>query len=842
MRGGAVIDNALKGLTDAQRQAVVHMDGPLLVLAGPGSGKTRVITRRIAHLIGSGIPPWQILALTFTNKAAAEMRERVDTFFGIDKSAVGPDGRPIRPRQTRGLTITTFHSLCARLIRRHADEAKAQLGGLTPTFSIFDTSDQMSLVKKAIEQVNVSTSNFPPRGVLSRISAAKNELVDAEAFERDAADFSAKMVAKIFKAYQKLLRAANAADFDDLLVLTARVLRENEGVRNACRERWQYLLVDEYQDTNKAQFVIASMLAGAGTVPATGPRNFCVVGDPDQSIYGWRGADLSNILQFEKVFSGAKVVPLGENFRSTKRIISSADALIRNNTQRKHKDLFTSNAQGEKIEIVACRDEHHEAAVVVDYLRARKEGSGTGTAAEACDSWSQMAVFYRTNALSRVMEDALRNSGIPYVIARGTAFYEREEVKNALAYLRVVANPNDDVSLERIVNTPSRGIGDTTLEKVQQWAATVGASGEGPMPLFQALREAPRQITPPLPARTLNAIGKFVTMIDTWRGEEAGGGDLADSGASDGADLFAGTLAGTSLGDLVDRVIRESGLEAMYKAGKTEEDEQRLDNLAEVVSSAREFEENYQAESDPAMELGGKAERDEATERRSEGEDQATKPRSHEGEEEDRNLISLLQGTNQGAPTPFPLPLGGGSQAGSVSLRDAETSGDADEDDPLYVEALDTPSVNDLLRGYLERVTLVSDSDAIDPSLGAVTLMTLHAAKGLEFPVVAMIGLEEGCLPHARGLESPSELEEERRLCFVGITRAMRRLLMTSSRYRTVRGVPERTISSRFLEELPAEHVLKSDQAGWQEPGWDEDGGENVQWGKSSYQAGGQAG
>lgn len=797
MRGGAVIDRALEGLTAPQREAAMHVDGPLLVLAGPGSGKTRVITRRIAHLIGSGIPAWQIMALTFTNKAAAEMRERVDKFFGIR------EGEP--NRATRGLTVTTFHSLGARLIRKYAEQARAQMGGLTPTFTIFDTSDQTATLKKALEQLNLSTANWPPRSVLSRISHAKNELIDAEAFAAQATEFQERTVAKIYERYQRLMRAANAADFDDLLVLTARVLRENAAVREECRERWQYLLIDEYQDTNRAQFMIASMLAGVGvpaiptdpaqanaaTPPPPPLHNICVVGDPDQSIYGWRGADITNILQFEKVFPKSKVIALGKNFRSTARIISAADTLIRNNTQRKHKDLFTSNMKGEKVEIVACRDEHHEASLVMDWLKRLKSESESGspranpsTEAQAPLSWKDMAVFYRTNALSRVMEDQLRNHGIPYVIARGTAFYDREEVKNALAYLRVVANPLDDVSLGRIINTPARGIGDTTIEKIEQWAAHNGG-----VPLFEALKRAPAAIE--LPARTVNAISKFVSMVEAWRGEDPD------------APLL-GSLAGSSLGDLVDRVVRESGLESMYRSGKTEEDAQRIENLAEVVSSAREFEQNYEPESDPAIKLGEVA------------------ASSSADVDESDNLAALADADGELIDNDTPSSI----------------EGDSDDFDPLYVEALDQPSVHDLLRSYIERVTLVSDSDAIDPSLGAVTLMTLHAAKGLEFPVVAMIGLEEGCLPHSRGLESPAELEEERRLCFVGITRAMRRLLMTSSRYRTVRGVPERTIPSRFIDELPKDDVTIADQAGWNEPGWDDAGEGNrdrVEWGKSSY-------
>lgn len=710
---GGVFD----GLTEAQARAVRHTEGPLLVLAGPGSGKTRVITRRVAHLVRCGIPPWQILALTFTNKAAAEMRQRVLGLLGEGAAA-------------RGLTVTTFHALCARLLRRWADVAG--LPGLKPDFAIFDSADQTALMKKTIEGLHLSTGNWPPRSVLARISEAKNDLQDAEAFAARQHDFAGRTVAKIYRAYQKALRAAGGADFDDLLVLTAKMLRENAAVREACRERWQYLLIDEYQDTNRAQFVIASLLAGDGRDGR--PPNICVVGDPDQSIYGWRGADISNILDFEKAFPGAEVIALGENFRSTRTIIDAADAMIRRNTRRRHKTLFTGNPRGEKIDAVSCRDEHHEARVVLEWLRARR--------AEGL-AWKDMAVFYRTNALSRVVEDELRDAGVPYVVARGTAYFQREEIKNAVAYLRVVANPADDVSLDRVVNTPARGIGDATLEKLRTVAADRGA------PLFDVLRDlASGGAASPgvaLTARAQNAVTKFVHTIDNWR-------DAAKPGAFMGADT-PGDYETGALAELVERVVRESGLEAMYRAGRTETDEERLANLAELVTSAREFEETFDPGADPVL----------------------TDPRA--------------------------------AAAG---------------------ERRTPPDVLTMLHAYLERVTLVADADSVDPAQGAVTLMTLHAAKGLEFGAVAMVGLEERVLPHARVAEMPDELEEERRLCFVGITRAMKRLLLTDARYRSFRGVPERQIASRFLSELPPDLVRRSDQSGeesgagvgaWERPG-----------------------
>jgi DNA helicase II / ATP-dependent DNA helicase PcrA len=752
-----------KGLTEPQARAVRTTEGPVLVLAAAGSGKTRVITRRIAYLISCGVPAWSIMALTFTNKAAGEMRERVFHIMGVDTggpavaagSSDGAPSRPELPRHVRGLTITTFHSLCARLLRRFAEPA-----GLKPDFTIYDSSDQAALMKRCIEALQLSSQNFPPRSVLSAISKAKNDLLDADAFAARAYDFSTKNIAKIYSSYTKALRGANVVDFDDLLLLTAKTLQRDHAVREECQRRWQYLLVDEYQDTNRAQFLIASQLVGVGNEPGRGgipvpgeddvtptitQPNICVVGDPDQAIYGWRGADISNILDFEEHYPKCTTITLGENFRSTAPILQVADTLIRHNKRRKHKDLFTSRKGGDKPEAVLCRDEHHEAQLVTDWFKrlhepdvpARESGDSEARTpslarralqdVESSIAWKEMAVFYRTNALSRVIEDALRGAGIPYTIARGTAFYDREEVKNAIGYLRVVANQADDVSLSRIVNTPARGIGDTSYTKLEEMAARDG------VPVFEILRDP--SMTAMLSSRSANSIQKFVEMVDGWT---AGG-------------TFMGSSVPATLHELVDRVVKESGLEQMYKAqSKTsgsEADAERLDNLSELVSSAAEFELEYDPAGDPAMEAA----------------------------------------SADGLPPPPPL----------LSM----------------------------LRAYLESVALVADADAVDPTQGAVTLMTLHAAKGLEFPAVAMIGLEEGQLPHVRAITSASdaELEEERRLCFVGITRAMRQLLMTAAKYRTMRGMSERTIPSRFLAEIPAEMMIISDQSESFSQGWDDE-------------------
>jgi DNA helicase II / ATP-dependent DNA helicase PcrA len=716
MSGGAdqsITDDLLEGLTAAQREAVRATEGPVLVLAGPGSGKTRVITKRIAYLIARGAAPWSILAVTFTNKAAGEMKHRVGAIIGTEL-ITGP----------RGPTVTTFHSLCVRLLRRYADLAAADGHPIVDAgFSVYDDDDQMRLMKRVIGDLDLSTSNFSPRSVLGAISAAKNELKDAERFKAESQDFYSRTIARCYEAYQKALRAAKAVDFDDLLVHTAMMLKRSARVRSEVQRRYRYLLVDEYQDTNRAQFVIASLIAGEeragagaeGSAAAGGAvterlPNICVVGDPDQSIYGWRGADLRNILQFEEHYPSAKVIALGENFRSVSPILNAADRLIRRNQRRKHKPLIAvrgtggggAGAAGSPVEVVITRDERHESSLALDWLRRHRDQMKL--------EWKDCAVMYRTNALSRVVEDAFRTAGVPYVLVRGTAFYQREEIKDALAYLRVLANPADAVSLERIINKPARGISNTTWEKITAAAQAAEA------PTLDVLRQPAK--LPGLTARAVGAIGKFTQMLDTWHAEGEG-------------DLLTGAVG--RLPELVERVVRESGLEKHYGT-----EEERLENLAELVSSAREFEDSFNAAG---------------------------------GEELD---IDPITGQEQMVAKPDTL--------------------------------------TDLLRAYLERVALVSDSDALDPRVGAVTLMTLHAAKGLEYRCVAIIGLEEGVLPHIRSQESDDALEEERRLAFVGITRAMDRLLITSANYRTVRGIMERTIPSRFLDEVKGEGVTFSDQ------------------------------
>ncbi|MEY2713631.1 MAG: ATP-dependent helicase PcrA, partial [Planctomycetota bacterium] len=662
----------LDGLTDAQRAAVVHPATPLLVLAGPGSGKTRVITRRIAHLVAQGAAPWSILALTFTNKAAGEMKERVHAM--LDDGLAG----------SRGLQVSTFHSFCATLLRRYGSSPAAAASDgtpLAPGFSIFDTDDARDAAKRAIAAAGFDSKNWPAAIVLSRISDAKNKLLDAAAYAAEAGDFTSRSLAKIYRAYEAELAKCNAVDFDDLLLRVARLVRQDASVREELQQRFRHVLIDEYQDTNHAQFVIAGSIAQAH-------GSLTVVGDPDQSIYAWRGADITNILDFETHFPGAGVIPLGQNFRSTGHIVAVADALIRHNARRKHKDLTTELGDGAMPQVVRALDERHEARLVVDEM-VRQHEAGV--------PWKGMAALYRMNALSRVIEDELRRRSIPYVVVRGTAFYERREIKDALAYLRTLANPSDEVALRRIINVPARGIGATTIARADTLAAAHGLR-------FEAALAA----TDGLTARARKAIDAFLASVAQWRA------DLMQGAPHEVDDEDLPQALGGMLGGYVARVLTESGFEAAAGEGSADAEEaaERRANVAELVTAASEF---------------------------------------------------------RIAP----------QEPGAAR-----------------------PQLVDVLRAFLERVALVADSDAFDPEAGAVTLMSLHAAKGLEFPFVAVIACEEGILPHSRVQADPTQLEEERRLLFVGITRAERTLLLSSAAMRTLRGIREATMESSFVEEL----------------------------------------
>jgi len=654
-------EQLLNDLTPPQREAAMHVDGPLLIVAGAGSGKTRVITRRVAYLVSQGIPSTSILAITFTNKAAGEMKERISSLLDRPLRDFGRLDQPWP-------TICTFHSLCLRVLRHYATSI-----GLPTNFSIYDSADQNKLIKEAIKTLDISTTNFSPGTVHATISNAKNQLITADAFAQNAGDFYQRTVARIFIKYQQLLLQNNALDFDDLMLRTAHAFRDFPDVLRELQDRFQYLLIDEYQDTNHAQYVIAHALA-------LRHRNICVVGDPDQSIYAWRGADIKNILEFERDYPDARVVRLEQNYRSSRRILRIASELISRNTQRKDKGLWTENAEGEPATLFMCQNEHDEADQVMRQLRTFQQEHGY--------AWNQMAIFYRMNSLSRVMEDALRRANIPYQIARGVEFYNRKEIKDVLAYLRVIANPNDEVSLSRIVNVPTRGLGDTSLKQMSAYAMAHGIS------LLDALGHADQ--IGGISSRAVKSAKQFVGLIQAWQALSVAGPVQA----------------------VMENVVRVSGLETyLRKEGGDEQEE--LANVGELISSAAEYD--------------------------------------------------------------------AGNPAGS-------------------------------LQEYLAGVSLVSDVDHMKGAGGAVTLMTLHAAKGLEFPVVAMIGLEEGVLPHSRAANSLTELEEERRLCFVGITRAQERLVLSRAAYRTIRGLRERTIGSPFLNEMADDDIRTIDRTGISDP------------------------
>lgn len=637
-------------LNEPQREAVMHVDGPLLVLAGAGSGKTRVITRRVAYLVDQGIPPWQVLAITFTNKAAGEMRERVLSL-----------GTP------RGATVSTFHALCARLLREYAEPA-----GLPRDFSIYDRSDQLKVVKEAMKQLDLPSDRLPPAKIHAIISNAKNDLLTPDALASQAnAAFDRKII-DAYRRYEKLLAASKALDFDDLLLRVVFLMRDRSDVREMLSRRYRYILIDEYQDTNHAQYLLAHGIAEPH-------ENICATGDPDQSIYAWRGADISNIMEFEQDYPNARVVRLEENYRSTTPILASASRLIACNTRRKEKSLWTKREGGAKVRLLQCENEHSEAREVAKRIAAYKSGGG---------QYGDVAVFYRVNALSRVLEKALREAVIPYAIARGVEFYNRKEIKDLLAYLRLMANPADDLSCERIINVPARGIGATTVQKLRAYGSIHG----------QNLLEACGSAT------------------------EAGLKNAAAAKVYQFRELMR-SLAQTTgaVRDIVEEVIKRSGLEKAL-AGGDEDDIQARSNLAEMVTTAAEF--------------------------------------------------------------------------------DAESGG--------------------TLAEYLQQVSLVSDVDHLEGAGGAVTLMTLHAAKGLEFPVVFMVGCEQGVLPFVRTEEgagngwsvvgSPVEgLEEERRLCFVGMTRAMNELTMSCARQRMLRGQTTSQVPSQFLVEIGDEDAASED-------------------------------
>lgn len=631
----------LEGLNPEQLKAVKHSKGPLLIMAGAGSGKTSVLTRRMAYLmIEKDIAPWNILAITFTNKAAKEMRERLAGLAG----PLADDA-----------WVSTFHSMCVRILRRDVDRI-----GISRNFSILDTTDQLSVIKHILKEQNIDVKKFTPRSILGQISSAKNDLKTAADFAKTAAGPFAEVVRDVYKEYEKRLLKNQALDFDDLIMTTIHLFQQVPESLSYYQKKFQYIHVDEYQDTNRAQYLLVHMLADRF-------KNLCVVGDSDQSIYRWRGADIQNILSFEDDYPDATVIMLEQNYRSTKKILDAANHVIENNPRRKPKNLWTENEGGKKIAYYQGGTEHDEGFYVAGKMsELSKEGF----------RYSDMAVLYRTNAQSRVIEETLIKSNIPYRMVGSIKFYDRKEIKDILGYLRLIANPDDDISLARVVNEPKRGIGASSMDKLADYALREDLS------LIQAIQEIEQTA---VSKRAAKALGEFAGLIGNWSKMQE----------------FL------SVTDLVEDVLEKTGYRQILKDERTIEAQSRLENIDEFLSVTKEFEENH----------------------------------------DDKSLVSFL----------------------------TELALDAD----------------------------IDKEDDAGQNEDAVTLMTLHAAKGLEFPVVFLIGLEEGIFPHIRSLDDDDEMEEERRLAYVGITRAKQRLFLTSAKMRTLFGRTNMNLESRFISEIP---------------------------------------
>ena len=740
----------LQHLNPEQRAAVEATEGPLLILAGAGSGKTRVITHRIAWLIREkNIAPDSILAVTFTNKAASEMAERVDRLIGHSSLA-----KPL---------ISTFHSLCVRILRRDVEVLKAGDKGLTRTFAIFDENDQQGIVKQVMKRMGIDTKQLTPRTVLGRISWAKNHMVDPQDYFLGSKDPGSEKVAHIFKLYQDELRKNNAMDFDDLLLDAVRVLKVSSEVRERYQRRWRYLLVDEYQDTNRPQYELMKLLAGEH-------KNVCAVGDEDQSIYSWRGADIRNILEFEKDFPEAHIIRLEQNYRSTQIILEAAGAVVANNIRRKGKKLWTERQGGSLIGYYEAPDGENEALFIADKIQGflRESHSSESEGASA----GHAAVLYRTNSQSRLVEEALRRYNISYTMVGGFSFYERAEIKDLLGYLRLVRNPHDSMALQRVINTPARGIGKTTLETVERLALETGRSTWDAASAAIANRL--------IPTRALMALESFRQLIldaqammdPDFAGKLAA--DVAESQAGDADTSFGFGAEDGEQGD-------EDGQMALLDASHFHPAEDSPKRPFLVMPSQTD------GESSP------KPEQPEGP-FRSPG-DSATLPELIRFIIDRTGYIKALEA--EGTPEAFSRIENLKELANAA--HDAEERGES-------------------LADFLDHAALASDTDQYDPN-ARVTLMTLHAAKGLEFPLVFLAGLEEGLFPHSRTLNSPEELEEERRLCYVGMTRAMNTLILTRAHYRRRYGndMPEMSIPSRFLEEVPTQLV---ENLGGRSPAW----------------------
>ena len=638
------MNSLLTGLNKEQQQAVQHTEGPLLILAGAGSGKTKVLTVRIAHLLAQGVNPYEILAITFTNKAAKEMKSRVEGLVGDVANRIW---------------LSTFHSFCAKFLRFELDNFL----GYNSNFTIYDTSDSQAVIKAALKALNLDDKYYPVGAMIGAISDAKNKLLFASDFRKQARDFYQQKVADVYEYYERELRKNNALDFDDLLLVAVKLLQSNEAVLDKYSKRFRYVMIDEYQDTNHAQYLLAKLLAAHW-------KNIAVVGDADQSIYAWRGADIQNILDFEKDYPNCTSIKLEQNYRSTKIILDAANAVIENNEGRPKKNLWTDKTEGAKIQHFTAQSEHEEAAFIGDTIAKKHDIHGV--------PYGDMAILYRTNAQSRVLEEALIKRALPYTMVGGTKFYDRKEIKDVLAYLRVLYNPFDDLSLLRIINVPKRSIGATTVAKLQDYARANGTS------LFMTLTQL--HLVDTIKGKTKEKLEEFGILIFTLVAE----------------------MEDKTVLDILESILDRTGYLAQLKESTDPQDQARAENIGELLSVAKDF-----------------------------------------------------QDTNP----------------------------------------------NGTVEDFLEQVALVNDVDSFEQEESKVTLMTLHAAKGLEFPIVFLGGLEEGLFPHSRTLMNPEEIEEERRLAYVGITRAEKELYISNATTRTVFGRTSSYLPSRFIDEIPEELV-----------------------------------
>ena len=638
------MNSLLTGLNKEQQQAVQHTEGPLLILAGAGSGKTKVLTVRIAHLLAQGVNPYEILAITFTNKAAKEMKSRVEGLVGDVANRIW---------------LSTFHSFCAKFLRFELNNFLCY----NSNFTIYDTSDSQAVIKAALKALNLDDKYYPVGAMIGAISDAKNKLLFASDFRKQARDFYQQKVADVYEYYERELRKNNALDFDDLLLVAVKLLQSNEAVLDKYSKRFRYVMIDEYQDTNHAQYLLAKLLASHW-------KNIAVVGDADQSIYAWRGADIQNILDFEKDYPNCTFIKLEQNYRSTKIILDAANAVIENNEGRPKKNLWTDKTEGAKIQHFTAQSEHEEAAFIGDTIAKKHDIHGV--------PYGDMAILYRTNAQSRVLEEALIKRALPYTMVGGTKFYDRKEIKDVLAYLRVLYNPFDDLSLLRIINVPKRSIGATTVAKLQDYARANGTS------LFMTLTQL--HLVDTIKGKTKEKLEEFGILIFTLVAE----------------------MEDKTVLDILESILDRTGYLAQLEESTDPQDQARAENIGELLSVAKDF-----------------------------------------------------QDTNP------------------------------------------TGTVED----FLEQVALVNDVDSFEQEESKVTLMTLHAAKGLEFPIVFLGGLEEGLFPHSRTLMNPEEIEEERRLAYVGITRAEKELYISNATTRTVFGRTSSYLPSRFIDEIPEELV-----------------------------------